>query len=229
MRLMKAWALGVALVLTASAAFAQGGGRRFGGGGFGGPVGLLSIPEVQTELKLDQAQKDLLMQLGQEMRERAQAMFQGMQNVPRDERMKRFQAFQQEQMKKVGEILDAKQMARLKQLSLQQQGTRGLGQPEVADQLKLTADQRQKIQTALTDEGTAMRQAFEGFQGGGNNVTDEQRQQAFQKMRDLRTATDAKLNAVLTDGQKKQFQSMQGAAFKFPERRRGGRGGNNNN
>src|SRR5215207_6938579 len=123
-------------------------------------------------------------------------------------------------MKKVGEILDAKQMARLKQLSLQQQGTRGLGQPEVADQLKLTADQRQKIQAALTEEGTAMRQAFEGFQGG-NNVTDEQRQQAFQKMRDLRMATDAKLNAVLTDGQKKQFQTMQGAAFKFPERRRG--------
>ena len=41
-------------------------------------------------------------------------------------------------------------------------------------------------------------------------------------MREARTATDAKLNAILTDAQKKQFQAMQGAPFTFPQRRGGG-------
>ena len=76
------------------------------------------------------------------------------------------------------------------------------------------------------------RAAFQGFQGGGGQPSPEQFQQARQKMTEIRTATDAKILGVLTDAQKKQFETMKGAAFKFPERtfgRGGGRGNGGGN
>ena len=48
--------------------------------------------------------------------------------------------------------------------------------------------------------------------------------------RSIDQANEAKMLAILTDAQKKQFEGMQGAKFTFPEGRRGGNrrpGGNN--
>jgi hypothetical protein len=233
MRIAKLCALGATIFAVAAPAFAQGpgGGFRGGRGGFGGPGMLLRMPEVQKELKLEAAQTDLLNQFNQESREKGQAMFQELQNASPEERQKRMEAFRLDQEKKLGEILDAKQMARLKQLELQQQGNRALGRKEVADTLKLTPDQRQRIQAAMDGEREAMRAMFQGFQGG-QDMTQEQRQEAFKKFGEVRTATDTKLAAILTPAQKTQFTSMQGPAFKFPEfrgfgGRRGGAGAGN--
>ena len=121
--------------------------------------------------------------------------------------------------KQVGEILDAKQMGRLKQLDLQQGGIRNIGRPDVATALKLTADQKQRVQAAIQGERDAMRAAFEAARGDGGGQPDFQAVGA--KMREVRAATDNKLNGILTPPQKTQFQSMQGAPFKFPERQFG--------
>jgi hypothetical protein len=243
-------ALGLALSLVAGAGWAQGqgggqgggrpGGRPGFGGGFGGPggggvTGLLRIPEVQAELKVDEAQKELLDQVSQEMFQKMRTLFQppagGAQGnqgnrfqPPSPETMKKMAALQADQLKQVGEILDPKQMARLKQLGVQQAGTRALAQDEVAAQLKLSADQRQRITAAVTGEQEAMRSLFTGFEPG-TPPTDEQRAEWRKKMTDARSATDAKLLAVLTEPQKTQFKALQGAPFKFPEFRFGGPGG----
>jgi hypothetical protein len=230
MKVLKVWAVGAALMMAAGAALAQGPGgfgRGFGGGF--GMSGLLMIPEVQQEIKLDEAQKDLLMQLQQEMRERGRQQFQDFQNLSQEERGRRMAAFRTEQDKKIVEILEPNQVARLKQLDLQQQGLRALGREDVANNLKLTADQKTKVQEALRGEGEAMRAMF---QNGGFNfreATPEQRQEFQKKMQDMRSGTDAKLNAVLTAPQKEQFKNMQGAPFKFPEFRPGGFGGGRGN
>jgi len=253
-------AIGLALSLVAGAGWAQGqgggrpgGGRGgFGGPGFGGPggggiTGLLMIPEVRTELKIDEAQKELLDQVSQEMFAKMRTLFQppaggagnnqpGRFQPPSEATMKQFSALQADQLKKVGEILDAKQMARLKQLGVQRAGTRALAQDDVAAQLKLSADQRARITAAVTGEQEAIRAVFQGFQPG-TAPTDEQRAEWQKKMTDARAATDAKLLAVLTEPQKTQFKGMQGTPFKFPEFRGfggpggGGRrpGGNQNN
>lgn len=214
---------GMALFITSNA-HAQG--RRGGFGGRGGAAQMLQIPEVQKELKLDDAQVDLLKQLSMELREKGQSLFQNAQNLSREERDKRFADFRAESEKKIGEILDAKQKARLRQLELQQSGMRGLSRPDVQDELKLTADQRAKIKAALDGEREAFRAAFQGFGGAGQNMTQEQRQEAFRKAGEVRTATEGKLTAILTDAQKKQYQAMQGAAFTFPERQRRQQGNN---
>jgi len=232
----------VALSLIAGSAFAQGGGGRGGRGGFGGrgdggPMGLLRIPEVQKELKLEQAQIELLNQLAAESGRRDRPNFEGFQNLSPEERQKRIAELRAqrekaaaEQEKKVAEILEPAQMTRLRQLQVQQAGIRVLSRQQVADQLKLTPDQRQKIQAALDEERAAQRAAFQAFQGGGQ-PTDAQREEARKKLADARTAAEAKLNAVLTPAQKQQFESMKGAPFTFPERQRGprGNGGNNGN
>src|SRR5688500_14763763 len=68
MRRMPVWALCAALTLAAATA-AQAQGRRMGFG----MSGLLAMTEVQTELKLEQAQIDKLMQFRQEQQEQARA------------------------------------------------------------------------------------------------------------------------------------------------------------
>lgn len=218
--------LTLALLVIAAPASAQRGG--FPGGGFGGPGGggasrLLAMPEVQKELKLDDVQVDLIKQLSAEIQRKDRERFQGggvdFRNMSPQERDKFFQemrAEREKQEKKYGDILDPKQVARLRQLEIQQGGARSLGRKDVQDELKLTADQRARIQQTTDSERDAMRQAFEGFRGGGD-MTPGQRDAVMQKSREVRTLTDAKLNGILTEPQRAQFQKMQGAAFKFPE------------
>jgi hypothetical protein len=238
MKVSRVWVLGVALSLIAGSAFAQGGGRGgrgFGGGDGGSMLGLLRIPEVQKELKLEATQIELLNQLATEARNQPRPSFEGFQNLTPEEREKRIAELRAarekanaEQEKKIATILEPQQVTRVRQLQIQQAGIRALGRKEVADQLKLTPDQRQKIQAALDEERTAQRTAFQGFQGG-QQPTDAQREEARKKLADARTAAEAKLNAVLTPAQKQQFESMKGAAFTFPERQRRPGGNNNGN
>jgi hypothetical protein len=229
MKAANIWAAGLALLLSASAAQAQGPGGSRGGGRGGGSTSLLRIPEVQKELKIDEAQKDLIDQVNQEMDGKRRQMFESSQNLSREERGRlfqspemqaKFQALGQETEKKIAEILDKKQMARLKQLSIQQAGTSALYRKEVQDELKFTADQRTKLQAQEEAQRDAFRQAFQGFQPG-QQMTDAERAEIRKRFDDMRIQNEAKLMGILTEAQKKQFTAMQGAPFKFPERRFG--------
>jgi hypothetical protein len=213
--------MGAALIVMAAPAFAQGGGGRFFGGGFGGGAFLLRMPEVQKELKIDEAQKDLLDQLNMEMMQKGRELFQNAQNLSNEERMAKFQAFQAETTKKTNEILNPTQQKRLKELEIQQAGARSLGRPDVQTALKLTDDQKAKIKGFQDASGEKIRALFQngGFQNPENRT----------KMQEINNETNAQLLGVLTDAQKKQFTEMQGAPFKFPEFRPRQRNNNNNN
>jgi hypothetical protein len=209
-----------------------GGGRRggFGFGGFGGGgIRMLMIPEVQKELKLEETQVELIRGVAEQRPQGNRGGGEDFRNLSPEERQKRIEAFraeaekrQAEQEKKIAEVLDAKQLARYKQLKFQQAGIRGLGQKDLATALKLTADQQQKVQAALEAEGTAFRAMFQGDQRPDRDTLQA-------KMTEIRTGTEAKLNAVLTPAQKTQYTGLLGAPFKFPERQFGRRGGGNNN
>ena len=213
--------LGAALMVMAAPSFAQGGGGgRFFGGGFGGAA-LLRMPEVRTELKIDEAQKDLLDQLAMEMQAKGRELFQNGQNLSNEERMAKFQALQAESTKKTNEILNPAQQKRLKELELQQAGGRSLMRPDVATALKLSEDQKTKLQSIQQASGEKMRALFQngGFQNQENRT----------KFQEINTETNAQMLGVLTDAQKKQFTEMQGAPFKFPEFRPRQRNNNNTN
>jgi Spy/CpxP family protein refolding chaperone len=217
MKLLRAAALCAALIAITQNAVAAQKGRHHRGG----PAGLLMMPEVQRELRLDSEQLDRLENLHRDMGTRAKETFSGIQNLPREEREKRFFAFGAEYNRRIAIILDDRQEERLKQLDYQRGGVRSLGRPDVAAELKLSSDQRDRIKSIFEAEHGAMKAAVESIRSG-TVMTPPQREEIGRKFREVRQQTDARLLQVLTERQERQWQSLQGPPFKFPEFR--GRG-----
>ncbi len=223
------------------------------GGGMGmrrmGGMGLTSMPEVQKELKLTPDQVKKIEAMGEARRAKMQQSMGDFRSMSPEEREKRMDTMRKEVEKELSGILKPDQMKRFRQLDLQRAGARALGRKEVADSLNLSGDQRKKLDAALGAERDAMRKMFESFRGGGGPGGGPGGPGGrpggpggpggpsgfpgggpggpgggFGRMREMRTQTDTKLMAVLTDGQKKKFKEMQGAPFTFPEPRFGGFG-----
>jgi Spy/CpxP family protein refolding chaperone len=204
-------ALALAVVaFAATAAQAQGGRPGFGGG----TLFLLTQKSVQEELKMSEDQVKKVTELEAKQRE----AFQGLRDLSREERQKKFQEMAKENEKAIGEILKEDQLKRVKQISLQQQGLRALGNPEVAGALKLSDEQKDKVKAIQDEAGKEMRALF----GAGLD-----RDEARKKMEEIRKATEEKLTGVLTDEQKTKWKELQGEPFKGEIRRPqfGGGGG----
>jgi Spy/CpxP family protein refolding chaperone len=207
----------VATAALASSALAQRGGG-FGRGG-GGGAAMLRMPEVQTELKLTDDQKTKVMDAMAKLREQRQNAGQDFQSLSPEERQKLMAQRRAEDDKALADVLNADQMKRYHQLQLQQQGLSSVAQDKaLADELKITDDQKTKIQTIVDDQRNAIRVLFQGAGGGGD------RQAIMQKIQDMRKKTDDKIAAVLTDDQKSKWKDMIGTPFTFPAPRFGNRG-----
>jgi Spy/CpxP family protein refolding chaperone len=166
-------------------------------------VGLLRSPQVQQELKLTDQQKQQLEQLGEQWREK----MRGLRDLPPEERRQKGEGMRAEVEKQLATILNEQQMKRLKQIALQVEGYAALERPEIADQVGLTKEQRQKIRDILRQAAEKRREAFQQGQGD--------RQAAFQRMREIRQWVDGEIEKLLTAEQKKKWQELVGAPFKF--------------
>ena len=113
--------------LAPNDAWAQRGGRGFGGGG-GGDAMLLSQDSVQTELKLSEEQKQKIADFLDKQRE----AFSGLQDLSREERQEKFAEMRKASQQAIAGLLDEAQLKRLKQISLQQRGAQALGVPTVS-------------------------------------------------------------------------------------------------
>jgi len=140
----------------------------------------------------------------------------------------RFRAQAEERAKKekdeLAKILKPEQVKRLREIYIQVAGTSALSDSEVAAELKITDEQKQKISKAREESFAGMRELFTG---GGD------REAARTKMEEMRKKADASVLAVLTEDQKKQFEEMKGKKFDLPEGalrggRQGGRPAQNN-
>lgn len=211
---MKNRILSTAVVAVAclSIAFAQGGGQRGGGqGGFGqrgmgtqGGPQMLARQDVQTELKLTDAQKSQIQALLEA--NRPQGGFGGGGQGFDPEAMRA----QREKMEaEVKKILNEEQYKRYRELSLQLRGARALGQPEVAKEVGLNETQQNQIQQLIQAERQTMQDMVQGGGGGGD----------FQAMREqmqaMRAETDRKILALLNPDQKAKWESMLGKKFEF--------------
>ncbi len=199
----------VAAVGLAGAANAQrGGGFGFGRMG-GGGANILAMPEVQSELKLSDEQKTKVTDMVTKLRQARQGGGQDFRSLSPEERAKMQADRRAEEEKQVGGILNADQQKRYHQLTLQRQGLSAVLDKPVADELKLTDEQRTKIEAARTEQMTEMRSLFQGGAGGDRTAMRE-------KMMAMQKQMDEKIAAILTDDQKKQWKEMLGASFTFP-------------
>jgi Spy/CpxP family protein refolding chaperone len=231
----------LAAILIAAPAFAQrqggrgfGGGIGFGGGfgfGGGGVSGLLQMEEVRKEVELLDDQWTQIQKINEEARAAREQQGGGFdresfQNLSEEERNKRIAEFREQGEKraketdaKVKEVLLPHQTERLEQLALQRQGVRALATEEVQGKLAFTDDQKKKI-TAIQEE--QMERFRSAFQRGQNQQGERPN---FEEMRAQAQKDEAAMVAVLTDGQKKQFEEMKGKPFEFPQRQFGQGGG----
>ena len=121
--------------------------------------------------------------------------------------------------KAVGEILDATQVKRFRQLELQQMGALIIAmRKDVATELMLTDDQTKQIAAARTQYESDRRAAMQGFQ----DMSQEDRAKLMPKMQEMQKAAGEKIAGLLTDTQKAKWKDMQGEPFTFPVPTQGG-------
>lgn len=196
MRLGRWLVASLALVFVVPLVFAQ----RPGGGFGGGSLFLLTQKSVQDELKMSDEQVKKVTELQEKQRE-------SLKGVAKEDRKAKFEEMAKESQKQVAEILKPEQNKRFKQISLQQRGSRAFADPEVAEALKITDEQKEKIKGIQEEIGKEMRDAR------GDR----------EKMASLRKTANEKVEGVLTAEQKTKLKELMGEPFKgeikFPERR----------
>jgi hypothetical protein len=199
-RSLTATVLTVALTLTvAGSAFAQ---RGFG---MRGGANLLRRAEVQTELKLTADQKTKVESMLETLGEERRGRFQDLRDATPEERQKVMNEWQAEETKRVNAILNPDQQKRFRQISLQQEGPMAVSRPDVADELKLTEDQKKKVAEARNQMAEKQRAIFEEAQGD--------REAMRSKMETLRKETNDKITTLLTEEQKTKWKEMCGTPF----------------
>jgi DNA-binding TFAR19-related protein (PDSD5 family) len=235
------------LVVLAAATAVQAQDRRPGGGrggfGFGGPGGgffatsdaLLGMPEVQKELGVSDEQKGLIEDMVADIREKRREAFTGggfqdFQNLSQEERQKRMEEGRKkgEEIQKkaddmVSMILEPNQLDRLQQLRLQREGVGAFSREEIAKKLALSDEQRDKIRKIGEEAFTppAGGGGFQNFQ----NLSEDERREARNRMRERMEKMNSDILAVLTPDQKATWEKMQGKQFDFPAPRGFGGGG----
>ncbi len=207
-----------AVVATASPALAQrGGGRGPGFGGGRGPggnsLGLLMQKSVQDELKMSDEQ----VKKATEEVEKQRESFAGLRDLSREERQAKMQESAKANQAVLADILKDDQLKRFKQISLQQRGGQALADPEVAQALGLSTEQKDRIHAIQEASQNDMRELFQA--GGGGD-----REEMRKKAEALRTSVNEKSTAVLSAEQQTKWKEMNGEPFKG-EIRRQGRGG----
>jgi Spy/CpxP family protein refolding chaperone len=227
-RIRRAFAvvLAVSLISVGSSAWAQQDGQRgrggfvpFGGGG--GSIGLLLRDDVRKELEIVDDQVEKIRALGDSMREQMRGLFSGLRDLPEDERRAKFAELREkmeEQQKelsaKVDEILLPHQRDRLKQIGLQMQmryrGTSGLLTDQLAEQLNITDEQKEKLRAKA----------------------EEVRKSLDERIAKARAEARDELLEVLTPDQREKLKALLGDDFQADSsnpgggfRRRGGDGG----
>ncbi len=209
--------LAICGLIFVSSALAQGfrgpgpGGSRglgFGGPGFGDPMAsaaLIGLVEVQRELKLTDEQKPQVGDVLSKMQEQTRSVFESfnpqeiftLEEKERDERFAKMRTKMEEVTKqtseRLGRILDKKQSVRFAELRLQRGGVGTLVREDIAKQLKLSDEQRDKLRGVI------------------------EQNPPFFATPDQRKKVESDAIALLNDSQKDQWAKLKGADFKFPE------------
>lgn len=220
---------------------APGGGRGpgFGGGGGGlDKMTLVGMKPIQEELKLGEDELFLINKLVEDHREESRGLFSGIdfRSLSEEDRRTKFDevnkkraALSKEAEKGLVEFLAPEQSTRLDEIALQLRGIRALADDGVAKKLKLSDEQQKSVKEAFASADDERRKMFEGLRapaaGGargdaprgdaprGSAGFRERFEGLREKMEESRKKSDAKVLAVLSADQKKQFEDMQGKPF----------------
>jgi hypothetical protein len=158
------------------------GGRNSGLG-----FSLLRIPKVQDDLGLRQSQKVQILVLHMETQKNRSDM-----------------------KEKLAEILDSRQMKRLKEIRLQVEGTSAINSHEVAMALGLSREQRKELKDIQNQINQQIMAVFQELQGLTADERQAKKPELVQRLENIRQETTTKALNLLTQDQRDQFDRMQG-------------------
>jgi len=182
------------------------------GGRASAGVSLLGMPEVCTELSLNEAQQKSVDKIITETQPQLRAAMgdfnpmalSSLNDAERkkalDDIRKRVDKIAQRADARLDLLLTKPQSTRLAELRLQRDGAAALLRTDIAKQLGLTPEQQRKLKR--------LNQASRPQFGGPPDFT---------RMEEVRQLTFADMLAVLTDKQKSQWESLLGKPFKFSQ------------
>ncbi|MBI3411829.1 MAG: hypothetical protein HY040_26150 [Planctomycetes bacterium] len=113
-------------------------------------------------------------------------------------------------LKAVANVLDGKQLKRLKEIELQQRGSAALADAGVQKDLKLSEGQSKSIKTILEDSGKQRQELFNEAKGGGGGF-----QGMREKFQALQKETNEKIQEVLSTEQRRAWKELLGDEFKI--------------
>jgi type II secretory pathway component GspD/PulD (secretin)/Spy/CpxP family protein refolding chaperone len=192
-----------------------GGGRRSGFGGFGGGD-ILGRDDVRQELGITEDQIKQIEEARNAQREKMGEMFRNMRGMSSEERSAAFSKVREDMSKAVESQLNASQVKRMQELTLQTQGYRALRSDSVAKDLSMSDDQKERVQKALSEYDIAR---FELRRL--RDLSDEDREK---KQDALEADRDKIIKSVLSASQMQTFEGKKGAKFEFSEDGGSGRG-----
>ena len=215
----KKWiGIGILLVAAQSAALAQGV-RIMGGGGamsqgmvlFSlGPDGPGIRGDVSKELKLTDAQKSKISDFQQKQMEEMMGLFQSGQRPSQEEMQAIMKKRNEAETKFLGETLDETQRKRLRELWIQRMDNAAMLNEDLARELAITDEQKQKAKDLQAKQAEANRSVREKAQNGELDFS-----QIREIMEKNSKALNLELGKILTEDQKTKLKAMRGAEFKF--------------
>ncbi len=216
-------ALVLAVAVVASAQERPSGQRsRRGRGSRSSLLGLVSLEQVQKEMKLNEEQigkvKKVVETLTAEMRKEYAPLREIEDRAKRTakytELRKKFDGKAREQ---ISAAVSREKMIRLYQIRMQvRSALESLSEKYVAGKLKLTDEQKKKLTEINAEHAAERTKLFSSMR----DATREKRSEAYGKYRTLRTDAEKKALEVLTADQKKTFEEMKGKEFKLERRPR---------
>jgi Spy/CpxP family protein refolding chaperone len=170
-----------------------------------GPGGVLFNPDVKKELKLSDEQLSKLKDgLGKVMT-KYKAEFEKFQKAPPspEQAEKTIKAFHDDSWKAIKGVLEAKQATRFQQILWQLGGINAFQDPDLQKELKLTDEQKKKIEDVFKDSGKKWQEL------------ENKRENSPEKYQAIMKDAEGKVNGLLTDEQKKKLKELKGAPFQF--------------
>jgi hypothetical protein len=167
---------------------------------------------VLDELKVSDEQKEKMMQYLMEQIMETGPFLDALEKTGQ-EREKKLNEHRKNALEKlakhVKEVLQPGQLKRLRQVTLQQEGGFALGQDEIQKELKISQEQLKKFVAIGQELQEQVEPLVKKAQSGGNA------EEIRAKIEQLRKDHAKKLEAVLTDGQKKQWKELLGQPFEL--------------
>jgi hypothetical protein len=177
-----------------------------------GPPFIVFREKVLDELKVSEEQKEKLMQHLMERIMETGPFLDSLKDAgpEREKKLNEHRTNAREKLaKQLKEVLQPEQLNRLRQVTLQQEGSFALGRDDVRKELKITQEQLKQFMAITQELQRQVEPLVKQAQSGGNPV------EIRPKIEQLRKDHAKKLEAVLTDAQKKQWKELLGPPFEL--------------